>query len=111
MGVKVTAIETKDKLEGVTLTITKYPFRNHQLTIDSTNIQINSQQEGAITGVLDNVITGGKRFTTKNWETYNSITFNRLTRGIEIENISKNVDNGSGLITKFEGICTEVKAL
>ncbi len=111
IGVKVTPIETKDKLEGVTLTITKYPFRNHHLIIASENVHIISGTDGEITSVLDTVIMGFKRLTNKDADIYRSLTFNRLTRGIEIESIFKNMNTGSGLGTKFEGICSEVKAL
>ncbi len=111
MGVKTTPIETKDKLEGVTLTVTKYPFRNPHVIIASENVYIITGTDGEITSALDSVIMGVKRLTTTEADIYRALTFNRLTRGVEIESIFKYVNNGSGIGTKFEGVCTEVKAL
>ncbi len=111
MGVKTTPIETKDKLEGVTLTVTKYPFRNPHVIIASENVYIITGTDGEITSALDSVIMGVKRLTTTEADIYRALSFNRLTRGIEIESIFKYVSTGSGIGTKFEGVCTEVKAL
>ena len=93
MGVKGTPIETKEKLEGVKITATKYPFKDHHLIITSEHVHIISGTEGEMTSVLDTQIIGAKRSTTKDADIYKSISFNRLTRGIEIESIFKNLND------------------
>lgn len=111
LGEKVTPIEIKDKLEGVSITATKYPFKNHHLSIASENVYIISGTKGELTAFLDTQILGTQRTTTEDADIYRSISFNRLTRAIEIEKIYKFLTTASGTRTKFEGVCTEVKTL
>jgi hypothetical protein len=111
LGAKVTPIEIKDKLEGVTISITKYPFQNHKVIIASENVFLITGDKETLISVLDTQVTGATTSKSNDAEIYRSLSFNRLTKVVTIETLFNNLNNKTQLGTKFEGVCTEVKAL
>ncbi len=111
LGAKVTPIEIKDKLEGVTISITKYPFQNHKVIIASENVFLMTGDKETLISVLDTQVTGVTTTKNKDAEIYRSLSFNRLTKVVTIESLFNNLNNKTQLGTKFEGVCAEVKAL
>jgi hypothetical protein len=111
LGAKVTPIEIKDKLEGVTISITKYPFQNHKVIIASENVFLMTGDKETLISVLDTQVTGVTPTKNKDAEIYRSLSFNRLTKVVTIESLFNNLNNKTQLGTKFEGVCAEVKAL
>ena len=104
-------VKTVDKLEGVTITITKYPFQNERLFIESQAILIVSDSKGTITTVLDDLILGNSEWKSPDAQIDRSVSFNRLTRGIEIEGIYQDFNNKTKHGVRFQGVCTEVNAI
>ncbi len=111
LGAKVTPIEIKDKIEGVTISITKYPFQNHKVIIASENVFLMTGDKETSISVLDTQVTGVTTTKNKDAEIYRSLSFNRLTKVVTIESLFNNLNNKTQLGTKFEGVCAEVKAL
>lgn len=110
-GAKVTPVETKDKLEGVKISITKYPFQKHIATIESDNVYLMTRDNETLISVLDTQITGSRITKNEQVEIFRSFSFNRLTKVVSIESFFSKLSTNSQLGTKFEGVCTEVKAL
>jgi hypothetical protein len=111
IGSKLTPIETKNKLEGVSITIVKYPFINNKIIFASNNFDISTGAEDEHTSLTQTQISGSRNTMNSKVEIFRSFSFSRLTKGIEILSLHKSLDTNSGLESHFEGVCTEVKAL
>lgn len=111
VGSMIQPIKTIDKLEGVTIIATKYPFKDHTLMIETDTVFILSGSSDTRTVAIDTLFMGESEWKNENGEIFRNVSFNRLTRQIDIEGIYKDLRSGAHHGTKFKGVCTEVKAL
>lgn len=103
--------EKKQDQKSLRISLTKYPGGDFHTTINTETDLFVKGGGSDIVHANAQSIMAGKRVSSGTTFVFHGVTFNRITRAVEIETKYGSTENHDAEIVLFKGVCAEVSPL